>query len=127
MEDASLPILTLSSSLASLEAMWAWISSPGASLDPHDCEDAGGVVFPCIVVVPEQGSPVGRLHPRQWQPDFGDSFFHLEKGDQLPRPVDVKFQSSFENTNIWYLPEVVCLLDGADGTIKEIWTLARES
>uniref|UniRef100_A0A8R7PT57 Uncharacterized protein n=1 Tax=Triticum urartu TaxID=4572 RepID=A0A8R7PT57_TRIUA len=35
MEDASLPILTVSSSLASLEAMWAWISSPGASLDPH--------------------------------------------------------------------------------------------
>ncbi|XP_044412100.1 uncharacterized protein [Triticum aestivum] len=49
-----------------------------------------------------------------------------QKGDQLPRPVDVKFQSSVENTNIMVLAGGG-LLARWSRSIKEIWTLARES
>ncbi|XP_044412101.1 uncharacterized protein [Triticum aestivum] len=42
-----------------------------------------------------------------------------QKGDQLPRPVDVKFQSSVENTNIFYMISV-------DGTCRRWFACSME-
>ncbi|XBI10024.1 hypothetical protein VPH35_137427 [Triticum aestivum] len=70
------------SSILTVPLSSAWRFGHGSRLPQlawthHDCEVAGGIVFHRIVDVPERGSPAGRLHPRQWQTDFGGSLLYL--------------------------------------------------
>ncbi|KAM3407959.1 hypothetical protein ACQJBY_001335 [Aegilops geniculata] len=69
-EEARSSICTVSFPSASVQVMWACISSPAAAWIQLEYEDAGDVVFPSarairMVVVPTRGSPTHHHHPPQ--------------------------------------------------------------